>query len=87
VKFYISRNKGTCSGSSKFLFQGIKEPAVAVVKAIWRDLVQTLKGEWSSIEGISERCRKQRRTFRCIWDSISVYEYSQGNLWWQYKTP
>jgi hypothetical protein len=38
----------------KFIFQGIQEPAAVVLKAIWRDLVHTLKWEWSSIQGTSE---------------------------------
>ena len=46
----------------KFMFQDIHEHAAVIIKAIWNDLVHTLKGEWSSIQGTSERCRKQRNT-------------------------
>ena len=38
----------------KFMFQDIQEPTPAVIKAIWNDLVHTLKGEWSFIQGASE---------------------------------
>jgi hypothetical protein len=62
----------------KFILQDILEAAIVVLKAIWRDLVQTLNEAWSSIEGTFERCRKHKTTFRCTWDNISSYEYFLG---------
>ena len=71
----------------KLTFQDVHEPTASVIKARWNDLVHTLKGEWSSIQGTSKRCRKQQSMFRWTCDIIHVYECSQGGLVWNYRTP
>ena len=44
-------------------FDNFVEPAVETIKAIWCDLLHTLKGQFDSIQGESNRANKEQHAF------------------------
>ena len=64
------------------VFEDRQEPPAETVRAIWLDLVHTLRGQYSQL-----RTPRSQRHFRYQWWEGLLYTNSSSGLRWQYRPP
>ncbi len=68
-------------------FDNFLEPPVETIKAIWCDLLHTLKGQFDSIQGESDKANKERHAFYKLWDHMGMYTRSTRRPKWLFSPP
>ncbi|KAH7332247.1 hypothetical protein KP509_20G077900 [Ceratopteris richardii] len=69
------------------VFEGKETPPVEAIKAIWLDMVYTLRGQLEEIKGDSTAAILQRMEFHRIWRNGPFYEFSTMTPKWNYLPP
>ena len=69
------------------VFEGQLEPSAVTVRAIWLELIHTLRGQLDRIQGSSEKAERRRQAFHQTWQAGPFYTLQPGRVCWHYRPP
>ncbi|MCO5568556.1 hypothetical protein L7F22_022255 [Adiantum nelumboides] len=67
--------------------EGQLEPPAETVRAIWQEILHTLRGCFERIQGDSDSATQRRLAFHSTWSRGPFYSHSSGPLCWHYRPP
>ena len=74
-----------CSCNKKY--KGIEYNVVDIIKMFLDNLVHTIKGEYNSIKGTTEKVHKKRMKIRKIWWPMPLWMNRSHEGHWNYAPP
>ena len=61
--------------------------AAEIVKAIWQEMVLTLRARFDAIIGNSDLAMTKSLDFHTIWKNMDFYLLHNGNIRWNFVAP